>query len=398
MPALAQCVVYTLILIHVFSTTISTTNLASAATTPYQPTTATTTETCAAKHDCHPPPLHHPLHPPSLQPSASSMLPPPSPPPSPVLSPVSHEVAVVVRSQHGRPHRLRMDSMRSQWSTYLSPEQLVFTHELGTSASWAVTPILPRLHTMLAKRPSTHWVLFIEDDTDVSFENLYNLTSSFDHSAHVVLGRMLRDTTFTIIHQFSDDPTLTYPDFACGWLASMSLIKDVAAYISGLDVEPIFTIDPQFHLAKTFRNAVGVQFSNHSDLFCASVEGVKTHVSASGSNGGAVGAPAIAAAAGGGGSGGVGGGDSESGNDAKWSASSPCVTVAYARPPVPRFAEVPLAQIAFAVKTAGKFHKTRLPHVRLTWGRTVPLIEYISDTEDPAIPTIVSGVPNTEMV
>ncbi|CAE1330538.1 B3GALTL [Acanthosepion pharaonis] len=51
-----------------------------------------------------------------------------------------------------------------------------------------------------------------------------------------------------------------------------------------------------------------------------------------------------------------------------------------------------------AVKTCKKFREERIPVVKNTWAREAKHIEYYSDVEDPTIPSISLGIPNTERV
>jgi len=56
-----------------------------------------------------------------------------------------------------------------------------------------------------------------------------------------------------------------------------------------------------------------------------------------------------------------------------------------------------LGRTMVAVKTCSKFHKDRVPVVQDTWGRLLPNIEYVSDEEDPTIPTVqLAYTVNTE--
>ncbi|GFR97200.1 Beta 1,3-galactosyltransferase-like protein [Elysia marginata] len=52
--------------------------------------------------------------------------------------------------------------------------------------------------------------------------------------------------------------------------------------------------------------------------------------------------------------------------------------------------------IAVAVKTCAKFHESRVPVVKKTWGQEAEIIEYFSELEEDSIPTIDLGIPNTE--
>lgn len=57
---------------------------------------------------------------------------------------------------------------------------------------------------------------------------------------------------------------------------------------------------------------------------------------------------------------------------------------------------VPLQSVLFAVKTCTKYHSDRVPIIQQTWAADVPHVRFYSDSADPRIPTIDTGVPNTE--
>lgn len=64
--------------------------------------------------------------------------------------------------------------------------------------------------------------------------------------------------------------------------------------------------------------------------------------------------------------------------------------------PPPQLEPVDLDTVLFAVKTCSKYHADRVPIVRQTWVPHVQHIRFYSDVAEPAIPTLATGVPNTE--
>ncbi|VDO28646.1 unnamed protein product [Haemonchus placei] len=52
--------------------------------------------------------------------------------------------------------------------------------------------------------------------------------------------------------------------------------------------------------------------------------------------------------------------------------------------------------IYVGVKTFSEYHTTRIPVIKRTWSASLPSIEYFSDLVNNVIPTIDSGIPNTE--
>lgn len=57
---------------------------------------------------------------------------------------------------------------------------------------------------------------------------------------------------------------------------------------------------------------------------------------------------------------------------------------------------ISLDKVLFAVKTCGKYHKERLPVILRTYARFTFHLRIFSDIHDDAIPTIPTGVVNTE--
>ncbi|KAK9503998.1 hypothetical protein O3M35_010446 [Rhynocoris fuscipes] len=53
-------------------------------------------------------------------------------------------------------------------------------------------------------------------------------------------------------------------------------------------------------------------------------------------------------------------------------------------------------ELFIAVKTCQKFHHSRVPIVKKTWGREAPYIEFFSDKQNKSIPTTSVGIKNTE--
>jgi UDP-glucose:O-linked fucose beta-1,3-glucosyltransferase len=53
-------------------------------------------------------------------------------------------------------------------------------------------------------------------------------------------------------------------------------------------------------------------------------------------------------------------------------------------------------KILFAVKTCAKFHNERLPVILKTWAQYALHLRLFSDVEDSSIPTVATGVQNTE--
>jgi hypothetical protein len=259
---------------------------------------------------------------------------------------VKSRVMVAVRSQDGRPHAMRVAGMRAAWGYAQDNSSLIPLHTIGGIATWPLFPVFPALVEKLS--PAVEWVLFVEDDTDIRWKELGELLSQYDPTGRLFLGRALYDTQGrTIIHHFREDETFAYPDFACGFVMSTPLLRLAAATFTKEGANNVeFTIDPQYELARFLESTARLR---NNGGFCARP-------------------------------------------------GHGCGTVAHGRPAVPPFSDITVENILFAVKTASIFHTTRLAHVRATWARQTAHIDYISDVADSVIPTLASGIPNTESV
>ena len=292
-------------------------------------------------------------------------------------------VAIVVRSQMTRPHKLRLQQMMEDWgftenahvvasepeqaSSSAPPRSLRFfpTHIFGGRA-WAVAPVLQDIYHHLAS--TVQWILFIEDDTEVLVEQLADFLVDKNPSLPLFYGRPLYDHGLTIIHMFIDDQDFAYPDFSCGWIASRALLASVVAYLKNISSpEPAFTIDPQYEQARLIEKSTGITLQS-SNVFCTRSKNRKSDT-----------------------------GDTKSSTISS-RAESPCMTIAHGRPDVSVHRNVTMNDLSVAVKTAEKFHTSRLNFLRQSWGRAVKHIEYFSDKADPTIPTIGTGIPNTDSV
>lgn len=208
---------------------------------------------------------------------------------------------------------------------------------------WAVLPALSMLNTAL-QEGDQDWVLFLDSETAISSSQLKDL-AQLDASEPRLLARTLKDSQHSIIHHYHGDFDFEYPDFACGWAMSKSLVQCLARHVGLIDERKVtFTIDAQHEVAKLAKELCDVAVSE-SPLFCATeAEGCLAYIAGIDS-------------------------DSEPAD---------------------------VESVAFGIKTASKFHETRLQFLIDTWGHSVPHITYYSDLADTQIPTRDTGVPNTE--
>ena len=158
----------------------------------------------------------------------------------------------------------------------------------------------------------------MDDDTEVFARPMQALLSSLDADQALFLGRALQDLKGrSIIHHFESDKDFQYPDFACGWIMSIPLLRKTAAVLNTnpIAVTKNFFTDPQYEVAK-LAEMVDVHLL-HQGMFCDQMSSLL--------------AP-----------------------------SSDCVTLARGRAPVPIHAIVNNADVFVAVKTVDIYHATRL--------------------------------------
>ncbi|KAJ8312073.1 hypothetical protein KUTeg_009446, partial [Tegillarca granosa] len=156
------------------------------------------------------------------------------------------------------------------------------------------------------------------------------------------LGHALRDSSPTIIHHFAffdGKVQFDYPDFGAGFLLSKSWPVD------GFRAD--FSIDPKHEVAMLIWNdGKGLTLTDIAELCTDNIKD----------------------------------------NCATWYP----MKFPDCGPPIKE------EDLFVGVKTCEKFHKERIKIIKDTWGKTTKHIEYYSDKEDPSIPTVDLGIPNTE--
>ncbi|KAK3786123.1 hypothetical protein RRG08_045509 [Elysia crispata] len=268
-------------------------------------------------------------------------------------------VLFIVLSQHDDFHVKEADSFKIAFNEQLKSTEkaqqpkLLFTHRdfVDVKGAWAVLPLIQHVVHISEEQPIS-WVFICEEDTRVNLTGLVSLLQKFDPSQNHFLGRELRDQETTIIHHFAfpDNPSqFAYPDFRAGLVLSNALIHDLHERFESTKQRTDFSIDPKHELAMFIWNEDSGQRLTHVKEFCSSLESVES-----------------------------------------W-----CVTTQ-----ISRFPEcgqpIEKDDIVVAVKTCAKFHESRVPIVKQTWGKEAEIIEYFSEVEDATIPTIDLGIPNTK--
>ncbi|XP_062602178.1 beta-1,3-glucosyltransferase-like [Saccostrea cucullata] len=226
--------------------------------------------------------------------------------------------------------------------------RLYFTHEnWDLIGAFTVLPLMP----VFAKDfQEFSWIFICEEETRLDVFKLLDVLRKYNPKKEYFLGKALRDREATIIHHFANanNPSaFAFPDFGAGIALSKGLFMSVGQRWPDDSVRSDFTIDPKHELAVVLQNGdKGVNLTEVPELCtfdynekCASWYPVK------------------------------------------FPDCGP---------------EIPEDKLFVGVKTCEKFHTDRVPIVKETWGKDTKNIEYFSEKEDPDIPTISLGVPNTE--
>ncbi|KAG8225267.1 hypothetical protein J437_LFUL006500, partial [Ladona fulva] len=284
----------------------------------------------------------------------------------------SHDIVFVIMSQEESYHakqalRLKESIVQQAQATQQGiPKVYLFHEDFLHPGGWTILPIIPRLHKFHGR--SLSWLMFLEPSTEVNLPELLKELMRIDKrekrlknglanegkNQGMWVGHGLIDKEPTIIHHFLTDGKIMYPHFSAGFAMDKILLDKLVEEIEehGLPGEESdFSIDASHELALFIWNSgQGVRLT-HSEAFCLTSPQDKA-------------------------------------------ANKSCVTWPL---PFKACGDVKSPEsVYFAVKTCSKFHHDRIPVIKSTWGKYAAHINYFSDVEDPVIPTINLGIPNTE--
>ncbi|XP_026747763.1 beta-1,3-glucosyltransferase isoform X2 [Trichoplusia ni] len=230
------------------------------------------------------------------------------------------------------------------------------THEdFPAPGAWTILPLLSPL-TTLYKGSDVRWVLFVETHTAVRCQKLIEALAAADDNNDVMwIGYPLSDEEPTIIHHFTfyedleEEGGFMYPNFASGFAMRLELMEILLKQIQSgsRSLEADFSIDPAFELAQ-------LVYGGGSDPGPLLTPDLSFCI-VSGEN---------------------------------------CAT--YPRQFDICGSAIPEDSIFFAVKTWSGFHATRARVVKKTWGRHVTNLMFYSDKDDPSLPAVDTGVPNSK--
>ncbi|KAM9801150.1 beta 3-glucosyltransferase a [Neosynchiropus ocellatus] len=268
------------------------------------------------------------------------------------------EIVFVIQSQSNSFHARQAEKLRDhlvKQAEELSqePPVVLLLHSLSENeGDWSILPLMPYLSSSFGRNSS--WIVFLEEETKVKMTKLVQVLAKFDKSKDWFLGKPLHDEESTIIHHyaFAENPSVfKYPDFSAGWALSVPLTARLANKVKDEPLKSDFTIDLKHEVALyIWDNGHGPHLTAVPELCTGPEDSLPTRH---------------------------------------------CATSLSREPPLCG-APVNKEEIFVAVKTCRKFHEERVPVIKKTWEKDALYIEYYSDHEDPSIPTIDLGIPNTE--
>ncbi|KAG5678071.1 hypothetical protein PVAND_007773 [Polypedilum vanderplanki] len=234
---------------------------------------------------------------------------------------------------------------------------IYLSHEVfEKSNSWAIVPILIDILNQLIT-PQTKWLLLCEANSVINLRKLLQRLSEEDEKQAVYLGYPLYDREATIIHHFAffrNPSEFKYPFLKAGVAFSIPLLNRLVDRLLLSSTKHIvlpkaptdFTIDPAHELALFIWNVDKNLILKPVPYLC-SHHGPECAIYAREEN------------------------------------------IFCGNP-------ISLDKVLFAVKTCEKYHKERLPLLLQTWARFTIHLRIFSDALDETIPTIATGVLNTE--
>uniref|UniRef100_A0A7I4YXG7 N-acetylgalactosaminide beta-1,3-galactosyltransferase n=1 Tax=Haemonchus contortus TaxID=6289 RepID=A0A7I4YXG7_HAECO len=207
------------------------------------------------------------------------------------------------------------------------------------------------LFSRISSLARSEWYVFLEEESHVDVSTLFSFLKGFKSTEKVFLGHALFDRSPTIIHHFfghEERDMILYPDFATGFVLSDALLTSLAIAMNttAAKATDAFTIDPKHELARLILKEGKTILRSHPDRFCSrKMTGCAISFE-----------------------------------------ETKCAVEPGIKP----------QDIYVGVKTFSEYHTTRIPVIKRTWSAALPSIEYFSDLVNNVIPTIDSGIPNTE--
>ncbi|KAH8281459.1 hypothetical protein KR054_000731 [Drosophila jambulina] len=260
---------------------------------------------------------------------------------------------------------------------------------------WTLLDALPHLGSqtrLLSAR--TEWIIWCQHNTHVaSLRDLLQHLRGQDHDEFAYYGHALYDSEATIIHHFwhyKDPRWFPYPMLSAGVVFTGSLFRrltELVALNAQNNSRPSeFSIDASHELARFIFDNLRPEDDEHCEAALSRKIILK--------NAAYICPMAIPA------------------ESPKSPTGGTPSCALYAKPKEPYGAPMSASttlgdrkehcvhttgsHIYFAIKTCAKFHKERIPIIERTWAADTRHRRYYSDVADDGIPTISTGIPNTQ--
>jgi len=217
-------------------------------------------------------------------------------------------------------------------------EEIILLSDMPDShVRWWYFPIVEFLLEEMQKK-ETMWAMFLEEGGEVNEKGLRKLLTAYDPKKPWFLGESVLDTSPAIIHHYSMDKEMVYPDRYKGFLLSRDAVKKIKNNLTQVKQKWSFHIDAIFEFSKFLREKLDLPLTMVSmpSKYKNYLENFKAPINLQN-------------------------------ND-----------------------------VVVGVKTCAMYHENRIPITKKFWANKVENIYYYSDHEDESIPVIKTGIENSE--
>lgn len=353
---------------------------------------------------------------------------------------VPSELLILIVSQETSYHKQLNENLQNniyKQSISLSTGPLIHVHVLheifNHPGDWTFLSIIPNLITSNLIKSNTKWIILCKDQTLIQLKPLLDNLSQEDYTKEQYFGYPLYDKEATIIHHFAffENPRwFPYPMLQAGVIFTVPLVQHLAEYVTKVKRKMDFSIDASHELARFIMEYVKPKSHMYHETRTPSTSSIPTVTATATATAKATATSKVAVPA----------------HDVKDVATKGFVShvamrngdsipkkkatskilmqsVSYicrSRPASPSSSSMngeglstdcalsvnssvtsscmaaSRESIYFAIKTCHKFLADRVPVIQRTWGRYTIHKRFFSESANKDIPTLATGVPNTE--